>query len=276
MGQVATLHSYVPGSPGTAWVGLFGPLQAVRMDGGRVTAGEFRTGKTRHLLRLLALQAERPVRADWLVEVLWPHSPIGRGRASLRTAACQLRRTLGGDHVARHGGSLVLHGVEVDVHHFQRDADTALQCFAHRDLDLGLIHARAALASFRGEFAEDEPYLDPILQARDWYAMRREQLLVEAATAALQLGHLDAAAEFASSVFREDPSSERACRTLIRAYVGLGERSMALRVYERCRRAMAEELGVTPDCQTQDLYRQLLADVSQELNVLAPSTAYAS
>jgi SARP family transcriptional regulator, regulator of embCAB operon len=276
MAQVAALHGYVPRSPGRAWVGLFGPLEAVRLDGSRVSADEFRTGKTRHLLRLLALQAERPVRADWLVEVLWPESPTSRGRASLRTAACQLRRTLASDHVVRHGASLVLRGIETDVHHFQRDAEIALQCFAHRDLEVGLVHVRAALACYRGELAEDEPYLDPLLEARAWYAMRRQQLLVEAATAALQLGHLDAATEFASSVFHDDPSSERACRTLMRAYVGLGERSMALRVYDRCRRAMAKELGVAPDRQTQDLYRDLLIDVSHEFGLPDADTARAS
>jgi DNA-binding SARP family transcriptional activator len=239
---------------------MLGALHVHRADGSEIGAGEFRTSKTRQLLRLLALQQGEPVRVELLVDLLWPTAPPARGRASLRTAASQLRRTLAADHVARVGEGLVLHGAEVDTWCFERDSELALQCFSHRDLEVGLHHARGALAWYQGDLADDEPYLDPILRARERLAVQHQELLVEGATAAFQLGHLPEVVALAEGALRRDACCERACRSLMHAYVGLSERAMALRVYDRCRRAMAVELGVEPTAATRALYEQLLID----------------
>jgi DNA-binding SARP family transcriptional activator len=252
---------------------MLGALRVQRADGTEVGAGEFRTSKTRHLLRLMALQQGEPIRVESLVDVLWPTVPPERGRASLRTAASQLRRTLAADHVARVGEGLILHGAEVDTWRFQREGELALQCFAHRDLEVGLHHARAALARYQGDLADDEPYLDPIQRAREQLAARYEQLLLEGATAALRLGYLQEAVELAEQALQRDACCERACRTLMRAFVGLSERAMALRVYDRCRRAMAAELGVGPAGETRALYQQLLIDADVPVTSLVARVA---
>ena len=80
---------------------LLGSLRVRRGDSSVVDASEWRTGKTLDLLRLLALDADQPVRIDSLLEKLWPDVDEARGRASLRTAASQIRRTLRTDCVAR-------------------------------------------------------------------------------------------------------------------------------------------------------------------------------
>jgi DNA-binding SARP family transcriptional activator len=44
----------------------------------------------------------------------------------------------------------------------------------------------------------------------------------------------------------------------MQAHAAGGSRGEALRTYERCRRMLADELGVGPATQTQTLYVQLL------------------
>ena len=78
-------------------------------------------------MRLLALRAGQTVVVDSLVEALWPSVDLDRGRASLRTAASQVRSVLGQDHLARRTGGLVLTGVWVDALAFEALVSTAGQ-----------------------------------------------------------------------------------------------------------------------------------------------------
>jgi DNA-binding SARP family transcriptional activator len=73
-------------------------------------------------------------------------------------------------------------------------------------------------------------------------------------------------------------------RELVRLYVAqlretLGEeaidRAEALRVYEQCRRLLAEELGAFPSLETESIYRGLLESPSARASV-APVSAFAA
>jgi SARP family transcriptional regulator, regulator of embCAB operon len=246
-----------------AQVRLFGALRVVRSDGSEAEASEFRTRKTRHLLRLLALQAGDPIGTSRLVDLLWPAVPESRGRASLRTAASQLRTTLRANHVIRVGDSLQLCDVDVDVLRFQDAATRAQRALAASDHRTGLARTRLALRLYSGPLAEDEPWLDPILQARARLALQLQELLLAAGDAALALGRPHEAIHLAERVLAEDGACERACRQLMHAYGRLSERSMALRVYDRFRRTLAQELGVSPSASTQALHLELIADSDQ-------------
>jgi DNA-binding SARP family transcriptional activator len=243
----------------TMRVEMLGALRVRRADGSTVHAHAFKTVKTRHLLRLLALHAGRPVRSSWLVESLWPDVPDARGRASLRTAVCELRRSLGAAHVARRGDQLVLCDAEVDVVEFERHAGRSLRAVAARDAGLAVSLARQATALYRGGLAEDDPVFRELAAPRAELERLHGELLLQAAAASLHLRRPSEAIGFAHRIFTADPCSERAARALMEAYHRLGELAGALRVYDRCRRAMAEELGVSPSAETRKAYERLLA-----------------
>jgi tetratricopeptide (TPR) repeat protein len=59
---------------------------------------------------------------------------------------------------------------------------------------------------------------------------------------------------------RYDRARERTHRRLMRLFHFSGYRTEALRQYARCVRALAEELGVEPTQQTQQLYEQIRVD----------------
>ena len=54
------------------------------------------------------------------------------------------------------------------------------------------------------------------------------------------------------------PFRETGYRRLMEAHVAAGDRAEALRVYERCRRLLADELGTYPSPETESIYRALL------------------
>lgn len=263
-GDVLSIGRRVPtmamNAGGTIEIGLLGTLRVRRADGSQVDPREFRTCKTRHLLRLLALQDGKPVRAAVLTELLWPDVVEDRARASLRTAASQLRKVLAENRVLRVGDGLALVGVEVDALEFERETRRARTWFAAREDVAGLDGARSALARYAGDLADDEPGLDPLHSAGERLALLRRELMLDAAGAAVRVGRSQEAIELAGDVAEMDPACERACCVLIDAHLRLGERASALRAYERCRRSLVEELGVEPLPRTQRRYLQLLDD----------------
>src|SRR3954449_558089 len=97
---------------------VLGDLRVTRRDGTDVRVEEWRTGKTRDLLRLLALGNGRPLRADRLTELLWPDVPTHRARNRLRTAASQIRVTLRDRSVEWHADGYLLKDAVVDAHQF--------------------------------------------------------------------------------------------------------------------------------------------------------------
>jgi SARP family transcriptional regulator, regulator of embCAB operon len=244
-------------------VRMLGALEVRRSDGSPVPPTDFRTAKTRHLLRLLALQEGAPVRVSLLIELLWPDATETRGRSSLRTAAAQIRRTLASDHLVRRGDALSLEDADVDVIEFQHLADRTRRAFAVGDRRGGLSAATCATALYRGAVADDEPDLDALAQMRDRLAMMHADVRLRAGIASLELGDAAAAVDWAAPVADADPTTERACRLLMVAHARLGEVARALRAYERCRRALADELGSDPARRTRWLYEQLLFGESE-------------
>ena len=239
---------------------ILGRLRVRRPDGSIVDNAEWRTGKTADLVRLLALAGGRPVRVDALLDSLWPSVEETKARASLRTAASQIRRTLGVDCIERGFDGLALNNAWIDA-----EAFTVL---AHegRAHARGAHHAqvvriaREAEALYVGDLdchvAGEETWVS---EARENLASLRRDLLTEAAESALALGWFRDAEDLATRALRADGMAERPHRLLMSAYAGLGEIDRALRVFDRCRRLLAKELGVDPSPLTQAVHLQLLS-----------------
>jgi DNA-binding SARP family transcriptional activator len=238
---------------------ILGRLRVRRPDGSIVDNAEWRTGKTADLVRLLALAGGRPVRVDTLLESLWPSVEESKARASLRTAASQIRRTLGVDCIERGFDGLALNDAWIDAEAFTVLANEgrAHARGAHHAQVVRI--AREAEALYVGDLdchvAGEETWVS---EARENLASLRRDLLTEAAESALALGWFRDAEDLATRALRADGMAERPHRLLMSAYAGLGETDRALRVFDRCRRLLAKELGVDPSPLTQAVHLQVL------------------
>ncbi len=240
-------------------VRLLGLFQVRRRDGSCVDGREWRTGKTADLLRLLALSDGAAVPVDVLLEELWPDVDEAHGRASLRTAASQLRTVLGAGAVERGPDGMALVGAWVDVAVYERIALEA-HLKARRGEYAGCVRSVLEAEALRlGPVAVHEPGAPGVGRARHEHAAQRQQLLLTGADAALTLGWLADASELAGRALEQDPASEQASRTYMKACAHLGAVERALREFDRCRRVLADELGVDPSPATQELHLELLA-----------------
>jgi len=219
---------------------------------------EWRTGKTMDLLRILALNNGRAVPTSSVIEHLWPGAPEDRARASLRTAASQVRHTLRASCIARHTGTLTLTDAWVDVSQFKQAARLAARA-AHEGRHTQVIDlTEIAERLYRGDFHAYNDEAAWVVAERNHLRTSRRTMLCEAADAAIAIGNYAAAVEFATKAVTIDPTFEAAYRALMVAYSGLGEVASALRAYEEFRTRLADELGADPSLKTQALHLRLL------------------
>lgn len=106
----------------------------------------------------------------------------------------------------------------------------------------------------------------------DWCFLQRERLQnLYLALLDKLLGYcetqrqFDQGVRYGAFILQFDRARERTHRRLMRLQYLSGYRTDALRQYERCRRALADELGVAPSRSTQQLYEQIKADRLNEL-----------
>lgn len=249
---------------------LLGTLRVRDANGRPVPARAWRTGKIADLLRVLALRAGEPVSVDLLLDMFWADVDEERGRASLRTAASQVRQALGRDCVERKFDSLTLREAWVDAVAFRTLAQDARRDFVAHRFASAVTRAREADALYLGDVQFAFVESDWAARERDALREAHHEMIANAAEAALELGWLRDGLEFASRSLAYAPYSERAHRLLMRAHAGLGEVDRALRVFADCQRVLAEELGADPSPETRELHLRLLRGEPLSIRARAP------
>ncbi len=192
------------------------------------------------LLYHLALRPEGVAKAT-AAELLW--GPGHRG--NLRVALHHLRRLPGAEAWLIDGDPVAVRAT-TDVVRFQ---------------DAVADDPVAALAAWF-DLPEDQPARSWLLHGldvpgapefMDWVELERERLAAAWIDAALraseraeQEGRYADAARWSRRLLTDDPLHETAARALMRASWLMGDRDGAVAAFERCRRALAQELGLEP------------------------------
>jgi YVTN family beta-propeller protein len=221
----------------------------------------------RVLFAYLVAEENRPVPRDELAEALWGDAPPATWEKALTVLVSKLRPLLaeaGLDGATALTGAFGCYRLSlpetawIDVvaaASAVREAEAALA-----DGDAGHAKAVALEASSLARPAflpgEDGSWVEE--KRRELTSIRRRALNC-LADACLLAGNEAEAAKWAEEAIALDPYRETAYRRLMAAYAAAGDRAEALRVYERCRRLLADELGAYPSPETESLYRDLLA-----------------
>jgi DNA-binding SARP family transcriptional activator len=231
-------------------VRLFGGFTARAADGCAIVLPR----KAHALIARLALAPAHTLARESLVALLWGASPDEHARHSLRQTLHLLRGALGDDvlDAGRDTIALDVTRMTVDVLQFEHDAsvdDTDAQ--------------RRAAALYRGDLLDgirvDEPPFE------EWLCGERERLrerLFEVLARLLaheqRAGAFDAAIQSAVRLVSLDSLLEPVHRTLMRLYVASGRRASAMRQYRLCEDALSRELGIAPEPETTELYREIV------------------
>lgn len=205
----------------------------------------------------------RPIPRDELAEVLWENAPPATWEKALGVLASKLRVVLGELGASTLTAAFGCYRLElpegswVDVVAAVEAADEAEAAIARDDIEAAKRAAALAESLIRGPFLPGE-YGTWVEQKRRELAGVRARALSALAEACLRSGETQDSVRWAEQAVEAEPFRESGYRLLMEAHIGAGNRAEALRVYERCRLLLAEELGAFPSPETEALYRELL------------------
>ncbi|WP_367135545.1 BTAD domain-containing putative transcriptional regulator [Saccharothrix sp. HUAS TT1] len=236
-------------------VNLLGPVELVSAGGEVVRLG---AAKRRTVLAALALELNRVVSGDRLLELVWDGSPPPQAKAALQGHIAQLRKVLnGGVALVTRAPGYALTGDRAAVDVFRFEDLLAAARAAADDEAVGVL--REALGLWRGPVLADVPGD----QLREAVSARLEELrLVGVQELATRLVRLDRAAEAVAGLrdaVEANPLREALVARLVLALHRTGRQAEALALFHRTRERLAEELGVDPGPELREAYQAVLA-----------------
>jgi DNA-binding SARP family transcriptional activator len=224
--------------------------------------------KDQELLSYLLIHRDRPHSRETLASLLWGDTSTEKSKKYLRQALWHLHAVLNSDH---ENGANVLQvdhdwlslnprsSLWTDVADFER-AFTAAEGIAGRQLDTEKAQALKNAVVL---------YQDDLLPGsyQDWILFERERLqnmyllMLDKLVGYLQYhGEYEVAQGYGATILKYDPARERTHRQLMHLYSLAGDRTSALRQFERCAAALKQELGVRPEKKTVELYERIKSD----------------
>jgi peptide/nickel transport system substrate-binding protein len=214
----------------------------------------------------LAAQNGRAVPRDELAEILWGDELPATWEKALRVLMTKLRALLeecgidGSTALTSAFGCYKLtlpDGAWIDVDAAEEAADQAEAALTGGDLAEAHSQATVAAALARRSFlpGEDGSWVEGRRRDLRDVLVRSLECLREAAFGA---GKFAEAARHAEEVIALEPFRESGYRRLMQAQTAAGNPAEALRVYERCRHFLAEELGAYPSPETEAAYVEIL------------------
>jgi DNA-binding SARP family transcriptional activator len=239
---------------------LFGKF-TIQADGKRL--GGIDSSKVQELLAYLLVYRDRPHTREGLAELLWQASSTAQSKKYLRQALWQMQQWLPTERLILIEPDWIRVSPEanywLDVAEFE-DAFALAQGVPGHQLGDKIIALLVQAASFyRGDLLEG--------WYSDWCLYERERLQnMWLATLDKLMSYCEAKQDFeaglafGTQVLRKDRARERTHRRLMRMAYLAGDRTGALRQYERCVQALHEELSMRPSRRTEDLHQQILED----------------
>ncbi|HBY99335.1 MAG TPA: hypothetical protein DEP84_36260 [Chloroflexi bacterium] len=251
----------------TIRVTLFGPFRV--QSGEANLTGQF-SYKAQELLCYLLLHRDHPHQRETLASILWgDENTTAQSRKTLRQTLWQLQTTLNSSIESGHGLVLRVEGDLIELNLGEAVwLDTAVfeQAFAAVQ---GVPGPEMSASDAQALHRAVELYRADLLEGwyQDWCLYERERfqnmylMLLDKL-----MGYCEARYNYEDGliygmrILRYDGARERTHRRLMRLYCLAGDRSAALRQFQRCAAALEDELGVTPSRRTMMLYEQIRED----------------
>lgn len=256
---------------------LFGKF-TVQRDGRLVKRLD--ASKEQELLCYLLVVRDRCHARETLASLLWGDVSTGKSKKYLRQALWRVQSMLEEGDVTHQillvGHDWVQFNVKsdpwLDLALFER-AFAAASGVPGKELDKPKAEAlKDAVGLYRGDLLEG--------WYQDWCLFERERLqnmylsmLDKLLAYSEEHGEYDSGRGYGETILRYDRAREQTHRQLMHLQYRAGDRTGALRQYERCVRALNEELDVKPQRRTRALYEQIRADQVADVELAAVPSA---
>lgn len=261
---------------------LFGRF---RVEYGEEPVEGLGTFKVQELFSYLLVHRNRPRPREALAALLWGDMPNEKSRKHLRQALWHLQTALKSRNAAAVDQILVVedHWVQLNTRAeiwldvaVLEDTFAALKDKPGWALNADEKHElQAAVQVYEGELLEGS--------YQDWCLFERERLqniylamLYKLMRYCEAHNEYEAGQLFGTRILNYDRASERTHRRLMQLQYMAGDRTAALRQYERCVIALDEDLGVKPDKRTVQLYEKIRSGEPESPGTLIQSVSTAT
>ena len=242
---------------------LFGKF-TVQADGMQLDSLE--SSKVQELLAFLLVHRNRPHPRESLAEMLWEASSTAQSKKYLRQAIWQLQQSLSTPDdeplLLTEPGWIQISpeaSYRLDVAEFEEAFELVRGVPGPQLGDKIVAMLVHAVGLYKSDLLEG--------WFSDWCLFERERLQNMWLAALDKLmryceakGDFEAGLGFGAQVLRSDRARERTHRQVMRLFYLSGDRTGALRQYDRCVSALHEELRVEPGQRTKELHHQILED----------------
>ncbi len=246
---------------------LFGSVRIAH--GEDLTAGVKLTHTVQELLAYLLLQQHRWHAREVLTEVAWGDRPEDQARSCLNTALWRLRRALEPDGIARGTYLVTTSSGEVsfnwesdhwiDVAAFEGPVRRILARPVQVMEAVDAVELENALQLYCGELL-DGFYTDWALRDRERLRSIYLDSLAHLLNYSHDRGNYAKSLTLGKLILDQDPLREEIHREMMRLYMQVGQRALAVRQYQSCRGILAKELGIAPMEETEAVYHQIVSE----------------
>ncbi len=231
----------------------------VKLNGELITVPEWTSQKTvRELFFFLLSQPEGASREE-ICLVFWPDSTPEQLKKQFKNALYRLRRAVGKNTVLYHQPTRLYHfNRSLDYHYdVEEFLSAAKQAEGETDPEIKIQALQQAADLYQHPFVAT---LEGIWAEPVRYRLYRYYERTMLALAELQLtrGLYGASLETSELLLQSVPSQEAAWRLAMRSHAAQGNRSGIERVFQQCRKALAQDLDAEPSGETYSLYQQLM------------------
>ena len=250
---------------------MLGPLE-VQVDGSwsGINAAKWRT-----VLAVLLLQPGQVVSTDRLITEVWPEDTPARATNLISVYVHRLRRLIADPEgkvltTRAPGYQLLIDPEDTDAGRFARLAAEGRQALQASQFEQASAVLGAALGLWQGTRALTDVPPSTLVSAE---ASRLEESRIEAVQLHIQadLGcgrHAQVVGQL-HRLLADYPLREELWALLMRALYRSGRQAEALEAYAQAREVIAEELGVDPSAELQQLYERILRADSGTAHQLA-------
>ncbi len=249
---------YHPGF--TLRIKALGPMRLWR---GReeITDGHWKREKAKELFQLFIVFRDELLPKERIFEFLWPHQDLETAGRDFKVALNALNSVLEPDRKAR-----------ITPYFIKRTGQAyGLEPDASWELDVELFEAKfkeglaadnpellaEAIELYRGDFLSFSLYFDWIREPRERLRRLYFQGCERLARYLLANGRSEQALEISEKMLGRDRCWETAYQLAMEAYLQMGDRYLAQRMYLDCVRALQEELAVEPLPATRDYIKKV-------------------
>jgi len=215
------------------------------------------------LIQILALHPLHELHREQLIEILFPEMDERPASANfyrlLYAARCALEPDrcsyASSNYLLSEGRQIKLAADKlwIDAEEFKEKAHKGI-----KTNDQKLLESAAEI--YRGDLLAGEPFEELFINPREELRSLFHKVLRRLAETAEGRGNFEESHNWLDKILQHEPVDEIVHRAKMRLYEKQGERSMALKQFEKCREILRRELWVEPEEETIKLRNRLADD----------------